>query len=54
MKEQVSRYVVQKAQSEMVLKLREGAKIERMDAPPPAGSPGTKPGEAPKPADVKK
>jgi peptidyl-prolyl cis-trans isomerase C len=33
-KDQVSRYVVQKAQSEMVTKLRENAKIERTDAPP--------------------
>ncbi len=51
-KEQVARYVVQKAQSELVLKLRESAKIERTDAPPP-GAPGAKPGEAPKPADKK-
>jgi peptidyl-prolyl cis-trans isomerase C len=34
-KDQVSRYVVQKAQSELVLKLREAAKIERTDAPAP-------------------
>jgi peptidyl-prolyl cis-trans isomerase C len=32
-KDQVSRYVVQKAQSELVMKLREGAKIERTDQP---------------------
>ena len=51
-KDQVARYVVQKAQSDLVMKLREGAKIERTDAPP-AGSPGAKPAEAPKPADAK-
>ena len=39
-KDQVLRYVVQKAQSEVVLKLREGAKIERMEgAPAPALAP---------------
>lgn len=32
-REQVARYVVQKAQSELVMKLREGAKIERADQP---------------------
>lgn len=32
-KDQVARYVVQKAQSELVMKLREGAKIERTDQP---------------------
>jgi peptidyl-prolyl cis-trans isomerase C len=32
-KDQVSRYVVQKAQSELVVKLRDGAKIERTDQP---------------------
>lgn len=32
-KEQVRSYVVQKAQSDRVLKLREGAKIEKTDAP---------------------
>jgi len=32
-KDQVARYVVQKAQSELVMKLREGAKIERSDQP---------------------
>ncbi|MCX7898711.1 MAG: peptidylprolyl isomerase [Methylocystis sp.] len=52
-KDQVARYVVQKAQSEMVLKLREGAKIERTD-PAPADSPGAKPGEAPKPGEAAK
>ncbi len=47
-KDQVARYVVQKAQSEMVLKLRESAKVERTDAPPPA------PAGAAKPDDKKK
>ncbi|MGJ0506648.1 MAG: peptidylprolyl isomerase [Methylocystis sp.] len=32
-REQVERYVVQKAQSDLVMKLREGAKIERTDQP---------------------
>jgi peptidyl-prolyl cis-trans isomerase C len=32
-KDQVARYVVQKAQSELVMQLREGAKIERADQP---------------------
>ena len=41
-KDQVARYVVQKAQSELVMKLREGAKIERSDAPA-EGAPGAKP-----------
>jgi hypothetical protein len=43
-KDQVLRYVVQKAQSEVVLKLRESAKIERMEgAPAPAVPPAAKP-----------
>jgi len=50
-KEQVARYVVQKAQSELVMKLREGAKIERTD--PPAPPPAPAPAAAPKPADKK-
>jgi peptidyl-prolyl cis-trans isomerase C len=33
-KDQIETFVVRKAQSEMVAKLREGAKIERVDAPP--------------------
>ncbi|MEK4033579.1 peptidylprolyl isomerase [Methylocystis sp. IM3] len=32
-KDQVARYVVQKAQSDLVVKLRDGAKIERADQP---------------------
>jgi peptidyl-prolyl cis-trans isomerase C len=41
-KDQVARYVVQKAQSELVVKLREGAKIERLDQPPEAMKPEDK------------
>jgi peptidyl-prolyl cis-trans isomerase C len=33
-RDQVARYVVQKAQTEVIKKLREGANIERTDAPP--------------------
>ena len=44
-KDQVARYVVQKAQSELVLKLREGAKIERTDQPADAKKPDAKPAE---------
>jgi peptidyl-prolyl cis-trans isomerase C len=47
-REQVTRYVVQKAQSETVAKLREGAKIERTEPPAqPAdqGAKGAKPDE---------
>jgi peptidyl-prolyl cis-trans isomerase C len=32
-KAQVAQYVAQKSQSELIMKLREGAKIERMEAP---------------------
>jgi peptidyl-prolyl cis-trans isomerase C len=37
-KEQVAQYVAQKSQTELIMKLRDGAKIERMEAPaaPPA------------------
>jgi peptidyl-prolyl cis-trans isomerase C len=41
-KDQISQYVARKSQSDFILKLREGAKVERMDAPPAA------PTEAPK------
>ena len=34
-KDQVARYVVQKAQSDLIMKLRDGAKIERTEAAPP-------------------
>lgn len=49
-REQVARYVVQKAQSELVTKLREGAKIERSDQPADA----SKTAPAAKPDDKKK
>lgn len=49
-KDQVARYVVQKAQSELVMKLRDGAKIERADQPTEA----PKAAETPKPDDKKK
>ena len=35
-KDQLARYVGQKAQSDLILKLREGVKIERFDQPAPA------------------
>ena len=38
-RDQVARYVVQKAQSEMIVKLRDGAKIERTDPPADATPP---------------
>ena len=34
-KDQVARYVVQKAQSDLIMKLRDGAKIERTEPAPP-------------------
>jgi peptidyl-prolyl cis-trans isomerase C len=43
-KEQVARYVIQKAQSELVTKLRENAKIERADQPAEAPKEPAKPG----------
>jgi peptidyl-prolyl cis-trans isomerase C len=60
-RDQVARYVAQKAQTEVINKLRESAKIERSDAPPADASKGGqagKPGEAAKapqqPAEKKK
>ena len=51
-KPQIEQYVVRKAQAEFVTKLREGAKIERMDQA--AATPEVaKPADAPKPADSK-
>jgi peptidyl-prolyl cis-trans isomerase C len=44
-RDQVSRYVVQKAQSELVMKLRENARIERADQPAEAAKPAAKPEE---------
>lgn len=50
-KDQIERYVQQRAQAELIMKLRSEAKIERMDAPkaeaPKAGE--AKPGEPKKP-----
>ena len=56
-KDQVARYVAQKAQSEAIMKLREAAKVERTEAAPPAvpatpGAPDATPApdvDAPKP-----
>ncbi len=48
-KDQVARYVVQKAQSELVMKLREGAKIERTDQPADAKAATPAPAAAPAP-----
>lgn len=49
-KDQVARYVVQKAQSDAIMKLRDGAKIERMEppAPPAAADPAPAAPDAPK------
>ncbi len=44
-RDQVTRYVVQKAQADLVTKLREGAKIERTDAPADAKAEAKKPEE---------
>jgi peptidyl-prolyl cis-trans isomerase C len=55
-KPQIETYVVRKAQADYVTKLREGAKVERMDqaaATPDAKPDAAKPAEAPKPADSK-
>jgi peptidyl-prolyl cis-trans isomerase C len=53
-KPQIEQYVVRKAQADYVTKLREGAKVERMEAaakPADAAAPAAK--DAPKPADTK-
>lgn len=48
-KDQVARYVVQKAQSDAIMKLRDGAKIERMEPPaPPVTEPAPATPDAPK------
>ncbi|WP_336485801.1 peptidylprolyl isomerase [Methylobacterium nigriterrae] len=39
MKEQVDQYLTRKAQQDLILKLREGAKVERTDAAPPVAPP---------------
>ena len=50
-KDQVARYVAQKAQSEQIMQLRQAGKVERTEAPPPAAPDAATPpaGEAPKP-----
>jgi peptidyl-prolyl cis-trans isomerase C len=54
-RDQVARYVAQKAQTEVINKLREGAKIERSDATPPAdASKGGDAAKAAKPEEKKK
>jgi peptidyl-prolyl cis-trans isomerase C len=52
-KDQAARYVVQKAQSDLIAKLHEGAKIE-ITEPEPAPAAAAKPGETAKPADAGK
>jgi peptidyl-prolyl cis-trans isomerase C len=50
MKEQVEQYLTRKAQQDLILKLRQSAKVERLDEPKPADKPAeTKPAEAKKP-----
>ena len=46
-KDQVARYVVQKAQSDLIMKLRDGAKIVRADPPPPPLAPDATAAPAP-------
>jgi len=56
-KSQAQRYVVQKAQADLIGKLHEGVKIERMDeakAADPAAPATAAPADAAKPADPKK
>jgi peptidyl-prolyl cis-trans isomerase C len=57
-REQVSRYVAQKAQSDLIVQLRQGAKIERTEPPADAKPADAKPAEAKpeekKPAEKKK
>ena len=52
-KPQIEQFVARKAQSEYLAKLREGAKIERLDKPatPPAAAPSAPAPTAPTPAD---
>ena len=54
-KDQVARYVAQKAQSDAIMKLRDGAKIERTEpapAPAAAPAPGATPDATPAPAEA--
>jgi len=50
LKDQAGRFVAQKAQSDLITKLRADAKVERFDAPPaaPAAAPAPAPSETPK------
>src|SRR6201991_5073326 len=52
-KAQIETYVTRKAQADYVGKLREAAKIERMDKPAEAAKSDTKPADPAKPADSK-
>jgi peptidyl-prolyl cis-trans isomerase C len=56
-KPQIEQYVVRKAQADYVTKLREGAKVERIDqaaaTPAPAAPAAPAAKDAPKPADSK-
>lgn len=49
MKEQVDQYITRKAQQDVILKLREAAKVERTDAAPTAPPPVVPPTDAKKP-----
>jgi peptidyl-prolyl cis-trans isomerase C len=49
-KEQWKQYVIRRAQQELVLRLRQSAKIERFDTPPPAPAPQQAPAVTPAPA----
>jgi peptidyl-prolyl cis-trans isomerase C len=53
-RDQVARYVAQKAQTEVINKLRESAKIERSDAPPAEAGKGGEAGKSGKPEEKKK
>ena len=53
-KEQVSHYVIQRAQAEMITKLHEGVKIERFDEQTPADLLKALPSSGAKPADTAK
>ncbi|HEY4923578.1 MAG TPA: peptidylprolyl isomerase [Roseiarcus sp.] len=50
-KDQAARYVVQKAQSDLIVKLHEGVKIERTDAAPAKPADAAAPVDGAKPAD---
>ena len=52
-KAQIETYVTRKAQADYVAKLREAAKVERMDKPADAAAPADAAKDAPKPADNK-